>query len=137
MKRVRLAYAAGIVLVSGGCAADTTPVLAPVQVAREPSSPAVRMLDALEGRASGVTMRQGAAEGSVRVTIRENWSLPLQPEPLYVIDGIPLSHDAMVAAGIDPIRIVDIRVMKTPDAVRTYGSRGKNGALLITLKPEA
>jgi len=132
MKLIRLACAAGIILVSGGCAPDvvTTPVR---EVAREPSSPAARMLAALEGRAPGVTVRQGAADG-VRVTIYENW-LPLQPEPLYVIDGIPTSHEGMVAAGIDPARIVDIRVMKASAAVQTYGPSGKNGALLITLKP--
>jgi hypothetical protein len=128
MKLVRLACAAGIILVSGGCAADAVTVPAPA-----PLSLTARLQDVLTGRASGVAMRQGAADG-VRVTIRENWSRP-QPEPLYVIDGVPTSHEGLVAARIDPARIADIRVMKTPDAVRVYGPRGKNGALLVTLKP--
>jgi hypothetical protein len=134
MKLIRLACATGIILVSGGCAPDVVTAPAPVRVAREPSSPITRLREALAGRAPGVTMRQGAADGSVRVTIHEDWSLPLQPEPLYVIDGVPLSH-AGVVAGIDPARIVDIRVMKASAAVQTYGPSGKNGALLITLKP--
>jgi hypothetical protein len=135
MKLIRLACAAGVVLVSGGCAADALTSSTP-----RPAPPAAASIQSvLAGRAGGIRLTSGAAVpgGGVRIRCRPaGRPFPAGSEPLYVIDGVPLSQDEMVAAGIDPTRIADIRVMKAPAAVETYGLRGKNGALLITTRRE-
>src|SRR4051794_20093019 len=96
MKLVRLAYAAGIVLVSGGCAADAltsvTPRIAP--------SAEATIRDVLAGRAAGIRLTPGAAGtgGGVRISCRPSVRpFPAGSEPLYVIDGVPRSQEEMVA----------------------------------------
>lgn len=56
-------------------------------------------------------------------------------EPLYVIDGNPMTIDSR--RGIhwfEPEDIVRISVLKTPSDLAVYGPRGVNGVILITTK---
>jgi hypothetical protein len=123
------------------CAPDAvtapSPVPEPVADAASPMSPEMRIRDVLSGRAAGVTVRSAAerpAGGSVHVTIREGWPQPPGPPPLFVLDGVPMSPDALLAAELNPTEIVSIYIVKGPAAVQAYGDRGRNGALLITTK---
>lgn len=88
---------------------------------------------ALQGRAAGVDVTQpGSKPGSSpQVRIRGRRSFNASNEPLYVVDGIPLS------GGIDDINPQDItsmEVLKDASATAIYGSRGSNGVVLITTK---
>jgi len=88
---------------------------------------------ALQGRAAGVDVTQpGSKPGSApQVRIRGRRSFNASNEPLYVVDGIPLS------GGIDDINPQDItsmEVLKDASATAIYGSRGSNGVVLITTK---
>ena len=88
---------------------------------------------ALQGRAAGVDVTQpGSKPGaSPQVRIRGRRSITASNEPLYVVDGIPLS------GGIDDINPQDItsmEVLKDASATAIYGSRGSNGVVLITTK---
>jgi len=51
--------------------------------------------------------------------------------PLIVIDGIPVDTDFY---DVSPNNIADINVLKGTTASALYGSRGRNGAILITTK---
>jgi TonB-dependent SusC/RagA subfamily outer membrane receptor len=51
--------------------------------------------------------------------------------PLIVIDGIPVETDFFDVSGDN---IANINVLKGTSASALYGSRGKNGAILITTK---
>ncbi|MCM5527675.1 SusC/RagA family TonB-linked outer membrane protein [Parasegetibacter sp. NRK P23] len=51
--------------------------------------------------------------------------------PLIVIDGVPVETDFYDVSGED---IANINVLKGTTAAALYGSRGKNGAILITTK---
>ncbi|PZX55478.1 TonB-linked SusC/RagA family outer membrane protein [Algoriphagus ratkowskyi] len=88
---------------------------------------------ALQGRAAGVDVTSpGSKPGaSPQVRIRGRRSFSGSNEPLYVMDGIPIS------GGIDDVNpqdIVSMEVLKDASATAIYGSRGSNGVILITTK---
>ncbi len=102
---------------------------------------------ALQGRAAGVQVVQGsglAGSGSV-VRIRGINSISASGDPLYVVDGVPITQDPFIRgnsgamnqnplAAINPNDIESIEVLKDAAAAGIYGSRGANGVILITTK---
>jgi TonB family protein len=58
--------------------------------------------------------------------------LPLNTDPLYVIDGVKTDEATMKA--LDQKSIESINVIKDAKGVMTYGEEGKNGVILITTK---
>jgi len=88
---------------------------------------------ALQGKASGVVIQQTDATPGAepRIMIRGNRSLSATNEPLYVVDGIPLSGGL---AGISQSSIESIDILKDASATAIYGSRGANGVILVTTK---
>ncbi|GEO04454.1 SusC/RagA family TonB-linked outer membrane protein [Adhaeribacter aerolatus] len=87
----------------------------------------------LQGKTPGVHVMQnsGAPGVNVSVRIRGGNSLLGNNEPLYVIDGFPLSGNPNA---INPNDIESIEVLKDASATAIYGSRGANGVVLITTK---
>jgi bla regulator protein blaR1 len=56
---------------------------------------------------------------------------PIQSlEPLYIVDGVETKN----IKAIDPSDIQSINVIKKEEDTLKYGSRGKNGVILITTK---
>lgn len=105
--------------------------------------------NALSGKIAGVFVSHPAsgASGSSKVLIRGNNSLRSNSQPLYVIDGIPISNlstdyssqwggfdygDGI--SNINPDDIETMSVLKGPNATALYGQRGNNGVILITTK---
>ena len=108
----------------------------------------------LSGRVAGVhTIRSTAGPGSsILVTIRGSSSLSGTNQPLYVIDGIPVTNFGQGsssgsgtdewnkddfgqgATDINSEDIESITVLKGPNASALYGSRASNGVILITTK---
>jgi len=89
--------------------------------AREPNP-----LNALVGKVAGLTV--GASSemlGRPQLVLRGETDL------LIVIDGVPVVSDSW---NISPDDIDTYSVLKGPNAAALYGSRGKNGAILITTK---
>ena len=66
------------------------------------------------------------------VRIRGSRSLNASNDPLYVIDGIPMSVGSM--ADVNPNDIESMEILKDASATAIYGSRGANGVILITTK---
>ena len=103
---------------------------------------------ALQGRASGVQVTQSSGEPGAApvIRIRGNNSLSGDNQPLYVVDGFPLSNyreaggNAYGTApqnglfGINPNDIESMEVLKDAAATAIYGSRGANGVILIKTK---
>lgn len=101
----------------------------------------------LQGKAAGVQVTQGsglAGSGSV-VRIRGIASISAAGDPLYVVDGIPITQDYFMndnrgamnnnpLATINPNDIESIEILKDAAATGIYGSRGANGVILITTK---
>jgi TonB-dependent starch-binding outer membrane protein SusC len=101
---------------------------------------------AMQGRASGVqvTTSNGLAGSSINVKVRGTNSISAGSQPLYVIDGIPVTDGDFspgnMGAGfnalsdINPNDIESIQILKDAAAASIYGSRGANGVVLITTK---
>ena len=106
----------------------------------------------MQGRVAGVQVSQNSGEpgGGINVRIRGTSSMRNGNNPLFVIDGVPLSGNsddpASNAEGfgriadrnpltfINPDDIESISILKDASATAIYGSRGANGVVLITTK---
>ena len=104
----------------------------------------------LQGRVAGLQMttNNGEPGGGAQIRIRGGTSISASNDPLYVIDGIPLQNESVVAGAyggvdvnpalprsplnsINPNDIESITVLKDASATAIYGSRGANGVILI------
>ncbi len=93
--------------------------------------PVISATQALQGRVPGVSVTNNSSPGSEPVIrIRGVGSISLNPNPLYVIDGIPAGG----LNNIDPKDIESLEVLKDASAAAIYGSRAANGVILITTK---
>lgn len=100
----------------------------------------------LQGRIPGVVVStaSGIPGSKNRVSIRGIGSLSASNEPLYVIDGVPVTpSDADLGnfgqsmnalAELNPNDIESIDVLKDAAAASIYGSRATNGVIIITTK---
>jgi TonB-linked SusC/RagA family outer membrane protein len=106
----------------------------------------VSPLDALQGKIAGADISHiGGPGASTKVVLRGYGVIAGGTnQPLYVVDGVPLS-DARFAANdntdfgnsagdINPADIESITVLKGTAASSLYGSSAKNGAIMITTK---
>ncbi|OCX51987.1 SusC/RagA family TonB-linked outer membrane protein [Mucilaginibacter sp. PPCGB 2223] len=106
-----------------------------------------RVDQALVGQLAGVTVKQttGVPGKAFSVQVRGSGSISAGNEPLYVIDGFPLTtNSSNVSSGsfstgnpldnINPNDIENIEVLKDAAAAAIYGSRASNGVVLITTK---
>jgi TonB-dependent SusC/RagA subfamily outer membrane receptor len=112
-------------------ASNSRNTLADSDISRHPGEPIEKIL---ANRVSGVDVAL-TPEGYLTVRIRGAASVMGSTEPLYVIDGVPISpgpNGALV--GINPNDIESIRVLKDAASTASYGSRGANGVVLIKLK---
>jgi TonB-linked SusC/RagA family outer membrane protein len=114
------------------------------------------VVNSLQGKVSGVNITGGSglAGASTNINIRGITSLTGNNQPLFVVDGIPISNDTDRTNGgssgtlagaqtsnrladIDPENIASISILKGPAAASLYGSRAASGAILITTKSGA
>jgi TonB-linked SusC/RagA family outer membrane protein len=95
-------------------------------------------IDAIKGQVAGVDIQSagGRPGQSPVVRIRGRRSLSASNDPLYVIDGIPVTSDVGggAIADIAPQDIQSMEILKDAAATAIYGSRGANGVILITTK---
>lgn len=54
------------------------------------------------------------------------------PEPLYIIDRVPLNADNFKS--LNPADIISIDVLKDAEATSIYGNRGENGVIIVKTK---
>jgi TonB-linked SusC/RagA family outer membrane protein len=109
---------------------------------------------ALQGRVAGatVTSTSGQPGASASIVLRGITSIGNSNQPLFVIDGIRVTNDALSQsslasngdnrrqdftnriADINPDDIENITVLKGADAAAVYGSDAAGGAIVITTK---
>ena len=88
----------------------------------------------LANRVSGVRLGT-AADGSLTVNIRGSTSWNGDNQPLYILDGVPITPGAGGAlSGLNPHDIAKIEVLKDAASTAMYGSRGANGVIIIKTK---
>lgn len=134
---------------------DLTTAVATVQAKDLRDQPVNSFDQALVGKMAGVQVLQssGSPGAGVSIRVRGIGSITAGNDPLYVIDGVPISNDNNRATGeidtgtgnypeqpinvlstINPADIESIQVLKDASAAAIYGSRGSNGVVLITTK---
>ncbi len=113
----------------------------------------VNLVSALQGKVAGVniTGASGSAGASVNINIRGITSFQGSNQPLFIVDGIPISNDvdrtnggplgtlgdnqpANRALDLDLNNIESVNILKGPAASVLYGSRAAAGAIVITTK---
>ncbi|MBC3786998.1 SusC/RagA family TonB-linked outer membrane protein [Spirosoma utsteinense] len=87
----------------------------------------------LQGRLAGVQINQatGKPGQGISIRIRGQVSVTAGSDPLYVIDGFPITGNI---AQLNPDEIEDISILKDAASTSLYGSRAANGVVLITTK---
>ncbi|MDP2336054.1 MAG: TonB-dependent receptor [Bacteroidota bacterium] len=113
---------------------DLTGSLSQVKSEAINSFPTTNALQALVGKASGMQVMQntGAPGSNVSIRIRGTNSIQGSNEPLYIVDGFPISISSI--AVVNNADIESIEILKDASATAIYGSRGANGVVLITTK---
>ncbi|HUH47616.1 MAG TPA: TonB-dependent receptor, partial [Arenibacter sp.] len=96
-------------------------------------APVAQVGEMLQGKVSGLRINQttGRPGEGMKIRIRGSASITAGSDPLYVIDGMPISGDI---SDINPNEIENISVLKDAAATSLYGSRGANGVILIQTK---
>ncbi|MCF0050770.1 SusC/RagA family TonB-linked outer membrane protein [Dyadobacter sp. LJ53] len=95
--------------------------------------PVSQITQKLQGRLAGVQINQttGKPGQGMSVRVRGQVSVSAGSDPLYVIDGFPITGNI---AALNPDEIEDISVLKDAASTSLYGSRAANGVVLITTK---
>lgn len=95
--------------------------------------PASQVTQKLQGRLAGVQINQttGKPGQGMSVRIRGQVSVSAGSDPLYVIDGFPITGNI---GAMNPDEIEDISILKDAASTSLYGSRAANGVVLITTK---
>ena len=95
--------------------------------------PITNLGQAMQGRVAGVDVSQsGSKPGTVpKILIRGRRSFNAGNDPLYVVDGIPLSAGY---EDLNPSDVASLEVLKDATATAIYGARGANGVVLISTK---
>jgi len=94
--------------------------------------PVTSASEALQGKLAGVsvTTTEGSPDADVKIRVRGGSSLTQSSDPLYIVDGFPVSSISDIA----PSDIASMDVLKGAAATAIYGAQGANGVIIITTK---
>lgn len=111
------------------------------------------IVNSLAGQVAGVQVTNGSSGvgSSSRIVIRGENSLSSGNQPLFVVDGVPISNEQITsdlvndgalqevdygngASEISPDDIASISILKGAGSAALYGARAANGVVLITTK---
>jgi TonB-linked SusC/RagA family outer membrane protein len=108
------------------------------------NTPATSFESAIQGRAAGVYVSQqnGKLGQAINVKIRGASSVSAGNEPLYVVDGIPITTTDLSStsaatnalADLNMNDIESIQILKDASSTAIYGASASNGVVLITTK---
>lgn len=110
---------------------DLTGSVASVKSDEITIAPTTNVMEALQGRVSGmdIVKSSGQVGRGVDVVLRGSRTIYGSNTPLFIIDGIIGSYDQ-----INPSDIESVDVLKDPSTTAIYGSAGANGVVIITTK---
>ncbi|WP_419788554.1 TonB-dependent receptor plug domain-containing protein [Mucilaginibacter sp. SP1R1] len=113
---------------------DITGSVASVKGADLQNLPVSSAAQALDGRASGVSIvrNDGSPGAAPSIRIRGTGTLN-DANPLIVIDGVPTS-DPDALSDLNPNDIASVDILKDASSSAIYGTRAANGVVLVTTK---
>lgn len=95
-------------------------------------------VNSLQGKIAGVSVTNagGSPNSGSQIIIRGISSINTSQsnEPLFILDGVPVSGGASAAADINPNDIENVTVLKGAAAAALYGQDAANGVIMITTK---
>ncbi|MCR6509964.1 TonB-dependent receptor, partial [Bacteroides sp. KH569_7] len=96
--------------------------------------PVANVADALQGQVAGLQVftPSGEPSQSVRMRLRGVSSINSSSEPLFILDGSPISAGTFTA--LNPNDIESMTVLKDASSTAIYGSRAANGVVILTSK---
>ena len=111
---------------------DVTTAVSSVSTEDLDTRPIVSAVSGMQGKAAGlqITQANGQPGSSPTVRVRGTTSLNGSNNPLYVVDGVPLTDIDYLSAD----DIESIQVLKDASSAAIYGSRAANGVIIITTK---
>lgn len=101
------------------------------EMAKQASNDVAQMM---QGRVAGVSITtdgQPGASPNVRIRGVSTFGQGASAEPLYVVDGFPITGGIR---DVNPNDIESIQVLKDASAGAIYGNRAANGVIIITTK---
>ncbi len=115
--------------------------------------PMTNLVNSLAGQVAGVQITNGSSGvgSSSRIIIRGENSLSGSNQPLFVVDGVPISNEQITSdlvndgalqevdygnggSEISPDDIASISILKGAGSAALYGARAANGVVVITTK---
>ncbi len=119
---------------------DVTGAVATIKNENIKDLPVTSLDQKIAGQVAGVQVNQvsGAPGSAPVIRIRGSGSIGAGDDPLYVIDGFPMtnyySKYSNPLSTISPDDIESMTILKDASSTAIYGSRGSNGVILITTK---
>ena len=92
----------------------------------------LRVEEALQGRASGVSVIQNGSPGSKPTVLIRGIPSFSGTDPVVIIDGVPQTLDDLNAVNSNDIETIN--VLKDAAATAIYGVKGGNGVIVVTTK---
>jgi TonB-linked SusC/RagA family outer membrane protein len=107
--------------------------------------PVASFESAIQGKTSGVFIEQASGKlgETVKMRIRGSSSVSANNQPLYVVDGVPITTENLSNSGNQPTSpladlamtdVESIQILKDASAAAIYGSRASNGVVIIQTK---
>lgn len=107
--------------------------------------PTASFESAIQGKTSGVFIEQASGKlgETIKMRIRGSSSVSANNQPLYVVDGVPITTESLSndsnqptspLADIAMTDVESIQILKDASAAAIYGSRASNGVVIITTK---
>lgn len=111
---------------------DLTGSVASVSDETLTANPVSDVSQALQGKLAGVSVvsQDGRPGAEVSIRVRGGGSITQSNDPLFIVDGFPVSSISDIPA--DQIETID--VLKDASSTAIYGARGANGVILVTTK---
>lgn len=111
---------------------DVTTAVSSVSTKDLDTRPIVSAVQGMQGKAAGVTISQanGQPGSTPTIRVRGTTSLNGSNDPLYVVDGVPMTDIDYLSAD----DIVGMQILKDASSAAIYGSRAANGVVIITTK---
>ncbi|WP_297091824.1 TonB-dependent receptor [uncultured Draconibacterium sp.] len=112
--------------------ADITGAVSSVSTEQLTAAPVGDVTQALKGKLAGVnvTTQDGRPGADVSIRVRGGGSISQSNDPLFIVDGFPVSSISNIPAS----QIESIDVLKDASSTAIYGSRGANGVIMVTTK---
>ena len=111
---------------------DLTGAVASVKGEDLAAVPVNNVAQALQGKLPGVNVvsGDGRPDADVSIRVRGGGSITQSNDPLFIVDGFPVSSISDIPAS----EIESIDVLKDASSTAIYGARGANGVILVTTK---